>query len=76
MALARWVMTTQGGRASLTVTAGKFDATLVEGENFEIQGTKTTIRQWYVKDKGPVKLVYVISGTESVLELEKFEEGK
>jgi hypothetical protein len=58
------------------VPAGEFDAVLVEGENFEIAGTKATIRQWFVKDKGPVKLVYVISGTESTLELVKFEEGK
>lgn len=58
------------------VPAGEFDALLVEGENFEIAGTKATIRQWFVKGKGPVKLVYVISGTESVLELEKYEEGK
>ena len=61
------------------VPAGEFDAVLVEGENFEIAGTKATIRQWFSKDPkapGPVKLVYVISGTESTLELVKFEEGK
>ncbi|MBY0513248.1 MAG: hypothetical protein K2P78_04975 [Gemmataceae bacterium] len=58
------------------VPAGEFDAVLIEGDNFEIAGTKATIRQWFAKDKGAVKLVYVISGTESVLELEKYEEGK
>lgn len=63
-------------KAKVKVPAGEFEAVLVEGENFEIAGTKTTIRQWYAKDKGAVKLVYVISGTESVLELEKYEEGK
>jgi hypothetical protein len=64
-------------KVEVTVPAGKFpDAVLVEGENFEIAGTKATIRQWFVKDKGAVKLVYVIAGTESVLELEKYEEGK
>lgn len=67
----------KGDKETVKVPAGEFkDAVLVEGENFEIAGTKATIRQWFVKDKGAVKLVYVISGTEAVLELVKYEEGK
>jgi len=66
----------KGDKEKVKVPAGEFEAVLVEGENFEIAGTKATIRQWFVKDKGAVKLVYVISGTESTLELVKYEEGK
>jgi len=63
-------------KEKVKVPAGEFEAVLVEGENFEIAGTKATIRQWFAKDKGAVKLVYVISGTEATLELVKYEEGK
>jgi hypothetical protein len=58
------------------VPAGDFDAVLVEGTDFDIAGTKTTVRQWFAKDKGIVKLVYVIQGTESTLELKEYAEGK
>ena len=60
----------------VNVPAGKFDAVLVEGADLDVAGTKTTVRQWFAKDKGIVKLVYVIQGTESVLELKEYTEGK
>ncbi len=66
-------------KAKIKVKAGEFETVMVEGDSFEIAGTKATIRQWFSKDPkapGPVKLVYVISGTEATLELEKYEEGK
>jgi hypothetical protein len=53
--------------------AGKFEAVLVEGVDLDVAGTKTTVRTWYVKDKGIVKLSYKIGDAESVLELTKVE---
>ena len=58
------------------VPAGEFEAVLVEGNDIDIAGTKTTVKQWFAPGKGVVKLTYVIQGTESTLELTKFEEGK
>lgn len=63
-------------KEEVTVPAGKFEAVLVEGTDLDVAGTKTTVRQWFAKDKGIVKLVYVIQGTESVLELKEHTEGK
>ena len=63
-------------KEEVTVPAGKFEAVLVEGTDLDVAGTKTTVRQWFAKDKGIVKLVYVIQGTESLLELKEYTEGK
>ncbi|MBA4189559.1 MAG: hypothetical protein C0467_16360 [Planctomycetaceae bacterium] len=49
------------------------EAVLVEGLDLDVAGTKTTVRMWFVKDKGIVKLSYKIQDAESVLELSKFE---
>jgi hypothetical protein len=63
-------------KAKVKVPAGEFECVLVEGADFDIAGTKTTVKQWFAPGKGIVKLTYVIQGTESTLELSKFEEGK
>ena len=60
-------------KAKLEVPAGKFDAVLVEGKDLDVAGTKTTVRVWFVKDKGMAKLSYKINDNETVLELTKFE---
>lgn len=60
-------------KESVTTPAGKFDAVLVEGVDMDVAGTKTTIRTWYVKDKGIVKLEYKIGDAVSTLELTKFD---
>ena len=61
----------------VTVPAGKFDAVVVDGPDFDIAGNKTSIKQWFVPGKGIVKLVFSIQGsTESVLELKEYTEGK
>lgn len=57
----------------VTTPAGTFDAVLVEGVDIDVAGQKTTVRTWYAKDKGVVKLSYKIQDAESVLELTKFE---
>ena len=63
-------------KAKVKVGAGDFDAILVEGNDFDIAGTKTTVKSWFVPNKGIVKLTYVIQSTESTLELKEYTEGK
>ena len=58
------------------VPLGEFDAVVVDGPAFEIAGTKTGIKYWFVAGKGIVKLSYNIAGNEAVLELKEFTEGK
>ena len=55
---------------------GKYSATIVEGANFKIAGMETTIKYWFVKDIGIVKLEFKLGGQDATLELEKFEAGK
>jgi len=63
-------------KESVTVPAGKFDAVVVEGADFDIAGNKTSIKQWFAPGKGIVKLVFSIQGsTDSVLELKEYTEG-
>jgi len=54
----------------------EYDAVQVDGNDLDIAGTKTTVKQWFVAGKGIVKLSYVIQGTESTLELKEYVEGK
>lgn len=58
------------------VPAGAYEAVLVEGVDMDIAGQKTTVKTWYAKGVGVVKLSYKIQESESVLELTKYEEGK
>jgi hypothetical protein len=51
-------------------------ATLVEGASFKIAGMDTTIRCWYAKDVGIIKLEFKLGGQDATLELEKFDAGK
>jgi hypothetical protein len=61
----------------VTVPAGTYKgATLVEGANFKIAGMDTTIKCWFAKDVGIVKLEFKLGGQDATLELEKFEPGK
>jgi hypothetical protein len=60
-------------KEAVEVPAGKFEAVLVEGADLDVAGTKTTVKMWFVKDKGIVKLSYKIQDAESVLELSKYE---
>jgi hypothetical protein len=60
----------------VTIGGTTYDAILVEGNDMEIAGTKTTVKTWYAKGVGVVKLVFKIQDAESVLELTKYEEGK
>ncbi|MBA4062269.1 MAG: hypothetical protein C0501_00920 [Isosphaera sp.] len=54
--------------------AGKFKAVLVEGTDLDVAGTKTTVRTWFVKDKGVVKLSYKVQdASDAVLELTKLD---
>ena len=37
---------------------------------------RTTVRLWFVRDIGIVKMSYTIGGSEAVLELVRYEQGK
>jgi hypothetical protein len=63
-------------KAKVKVAAGEFEAVLVEGNDLDIAGTKTSVKQWFVPNKGIVKTSYTIQQTESTLELKEFTEGK
>ena len=68
--------TTKDDKESVTVPAGKFDAVAVDGPEFDIAGTKTSIKYYFVAGKGIVKQSYSIQGNEAVLELKEYTEGK
>jgi len=58
----------------VTVPAGTYKgATLVDGPNFKIAGLDTTVRVWFAKDVGIVKLEFKLGGQDAVLELQSFE---
>ncbi len=68
--------TVKDDKEKIEVGAGKFEAVCVEGPEFDIAGTKTAVRYWFVAGKGIVKLSYSIQGNEAVLELKEYTEGK
>jgi hypothetical protein len=53
-----------------------YETVHVDGPDFDIANNKSAIRQWFAKDKGLVKIEYVIQGTPAILELQKYTEGK
>ncbi len=61
---------------TVKVPLGEFKAVVVEGPDFEIAGTKTGVKYWFVAGKGIVKLTYSIAGNDAVLELKEYTEGK
>jgi hypothetical protein len=63
-------------KEKVKVPAGEFESVVVNGPDFEIAGTKTGVKYWFVKGKGVVKLTYSIAGNDAVLELKEFTEGK
>ena len=63
-------------KEKVKVAAGEFEALLVEGADLDIAGTKTSVKQWFVPNKGIVKLSYKIQETEATLELKEYTEGK
>ena len=61
----------------VAVKFGSFKgAILVEGTNFKIANQETTIKCWFVKDVGIVKLEFKLGGQDATLELETYEAGK
>jgi hypothetical protein len=63
-------------KAKVKVGTTEYDALLVEGNDLDIAGTKTSVKQWFVAGKGIVKLSYKIQDTEATLELKEYTEGK
>jgi hypothetical protein len=45
------------------------DTVAVEGIELDVAGTKTTVKLWFAKDKGIVKLNYKIADAETTLEM-------
>src|SRR5262249_23302806 len=63
-------------KAKVETKAGKFENVVaVEGIDLDVAGTKTTVKLWFAKDTGIVKLQYKIQDAESTLELEKYDPG-
>jgi hypothetical protein len=61
----------------VTVPAGTYKgATVVESKDFKIANMESSIKCWYVKDIGIVKLEFKLGGQDATLELEKYEPGK
>jgi hypothetical protein len=63
-------------KAKVKVGGMDLEAVLVEGNDLDIAGTKTSVKQWFVPNKGIVKLSYKIQETEATLELKEYVEGK
>jgi len=60
-------------KAKVNVMGKDVEAVLVEGADLDVAGTKTTVRMWFVKNQGVVKLEYKIADATSTLELTKFD---
>jgi hypothetical protein len=60
----------------VTVPAGKFKALKAEAKDFSAAGMKMAVSYWFAEKVGIVKLSFSLAGRDTVLELEKFEEGK
>ena len=55
----------------------EYETVLVESENMDIAGAKTTMRIWFAKNYGIVKQEVIVQGNDRVLlELFKYEEAK
>jgi hypothetical protein len=63
----------KGDKEKVKVPAGEFDSVEVDGTELDVAGAKTTVKLWFVKDKGIVKLYYKIAETETTLDLTDFK---
>ncbi|OWK40944.1 hypothetical protein [Fimbriiglobus ruber] len=63
-------------KVKVPVSDKEIEAVAVEGPEFQIAGSKTSVRYWFAPGKGTIKLAYSIEGNEAVLELKEFTEGK
>lgn len=68
--------TIKAEKEKVKVPLGEFEAVLVEGPEFDIAGSKATVKYWFAAGKGVVKLTYSIGGNEAQLELKEYTEGK
>jgi len=60
----------------VTVPSGMYKgATVVESRDFKIAGQDTSVKVWFVKDIGIVKLEFKLGSQDATLELEKYEPG-
>jgi hypothetical protein len=61
------------GEEEITVPLGKYKATKVTGDNFEIAGMTTKVVYWFAPNVGIAKLSFELGGMKADLELEKYE---
>ena len=62
-------------KEKIKTAIGDLEAIAVEGNEFDIAGTKTSVKYWFVAGKGIVKLMYNIQNNEAVLELKEYTEA-
>lgn len=68
-------MKVKGDKEKLSIGTANYDTVLVESENLEVAGAKTTFRVWFAKDKGIVKQEFHPQGGEKVIiELKEYTE--
>lgn len=63
-------------KEKIKVREKDYEAVVVSGPEFDIAGTKTSVKYWFAPTRGVVKLSYTIAGNEAVLELADYTEGK
>jgi hypothetical protein len=64
----------KGDKEKVKVPAGEFpEAVEIDGSELDVAGAKTSVKLWFVKEKGIVKLYYKIAETETTLELTEFK---
>jgi len=64
----------KGDKEKVKVPAGDFaEVVEIDGSELDVAGAKTSVKLWFVKEKGIVKLYYKIAETETTLELTEFK---
>jgi hypothetical protein len=60
-------------KEKLKIGDKEYETVAIEGSELDVAGAKTTVRLWFAKDKGIVKLYYKIADTETQLEMTDFK---
>jgi len=54
----------------------EYDTVIADGKDFDINGKQSSIKYWFAKDVGIVKLQFSMDGQDTILELENYEAAK
>jgi hypothetical protein len=64
-------------KETITILGTKYDTIRVEGKDIDVAGAKTSVKTWYAKDKGIVKVEFVLqTGDKVTEELKSYETGE